>query len=150
MRMKSPTVTITTAITERPLHGADEDLLRHHAEDECDREREEEGLPVRETPEHELVGDVHHRHRHLALREVDHLGRAIDEDEREGEAPEHDAGRNSGHGQLREDRASERADGEEDARRDEKQQHGARREASLRQGKLAGELDHQCSPWWRF
>ena len=87
IRMKSPIVTITTAITDRCCTGRMHDAAawrrrRRSAIASVQEERE----PVREAPERELVGDVRRRHRHLALREVDHLGRAVDEHEREREA----------------------------------------------------------------
>jgi hypothetical protein len=41
---------------------------------------------------HQLPGDVGAEHRHLALREVDDVGRAVDEDERQREAREDRAG----------------------------------------------------------
>ena len=108
--MNRPTVTITAAITDRCCTGRISGDLEHGAEHEGDRERREERLPVREAPLDELVGDVRRQHRELALREVDDVGRAIDEHEREREAAVDGADREPLHRQLREDRAAQRAD----------------------------------------
>ncbi len=75
------------------LHGPDERDLEQCAEREGDREGRGEGHPVRETPLHQLVRDVRREHRELALREVDDVRRAVDEDEREGEGAVHRAER---------------------------------------------------------
>ena len=101
----------------RVLHGADQRRLDDRAEEEGDDQREEERPPVGDVPEGQLVGEVRRRHRHLALGEVDHLGGAVDEHERERQAGEDRALRQSGHRLLREDRAEQRADEQEDRRR---------------------------------
>ena len=114
MRMKSPTVTITTAITERCCTGRmTTSWITTPSTNEIASVGEERS-PVRQAPEDELVRDERRCHRHLALREVDHLGRAIDEHECEREAREDRALREACDGLLREDRAHERADDEED------------------------------------
>ena len=109
------------------LDGADEHAVREDAEHETEHQREEEREPVRHAPVDELVAHVRRRHRHLALREVDHLGRAVDEDERQREAAEDRALRKSRDGLLREDVADEAADEEEDGRAGEPHEHRAPR-----------------------
>ena len=63
-----------------------------------------------EPPLHQLPGDVGRERRDRALREVDHLGRAVDQDERDREAGVDAAVRETGDGQLGEQRAVERPD----------------------------------------
>ena len=106
------------------LQRADQDAVDDDAEHERDHERQEERQPVADVPQRQLVGDVRRRHRHLPLREVDHLGGAVDEDEREREASVDDALREAGDGLLREDAARQAADDEEDARGHEPDEHG--------------------------
>jgi hypothetical protein len=68
---------------ERPDH----DLLDRGAAEERDREREEERRPETEAVvRDQRPRDVGREHPHLALREVDHVRRAVDQDEREREA----------------------------------------------------------------
>jgi hypothetical protein len=132
------------------LHGADHGELHDDAEHERDRERQRERQPVREAPQRQLVADVGHRHPHLALGEVDHLGRAVDEDERERQAPEDRSLREARHRLLGEDAARERADDQEDRDGDERSNDRKRHAgadgalAPLRDdSELAGEGAHQ-------
>ena len=93
---------------------------------ESDPDRRREGRPVRHAPLHELEGDVRGEHRHPALREVDHLGRAIDQHECNRETRVHATLRKAGNGLLGEDRARQRADREEHARHQEEQRNRPR------------------------
>ncbi len=116
---------MTTAITECWIGRITTTSMRD-AERERDQQRQEEREPVRDAPDRELIRDVRRRHRELALGEVDHFRRAVDQDEREREAAEDRALRETGDRLLREDRARQAADHEEDRARDEQQQHGHR------------------------
>jgi len=105
------------------LDGPDHDLLEDDAAREGDRQRGEEGRPVGQAPDGQLVGDVRRPHRHLALREIDHLGGAVDQDEREREAGEDASLRDAAHRQLGELARGQRADRQEDAAGHEQPQH---------------------------
>ena len=84
----------------RLLDGPDQDALDADAEHERDRKREHEGRPVREPAVHQLPRHVRREHRHLTLREVDDVGRAEDQDEREGHRRVDRAGRDPVHKHL--------------------------------------------------
>ena len=103
------------------LNRPDDRDLEHGAEHEGDRERRREGRPVREAVQHQLVGDVCREHRELALREVDDVRRAVDEDECQREAAVHRAERDALDGVLGEVLALQAADEQEDRDAEEDQ-----------------------------
>ena len=81
-----PIVTITTVSIGRALDRPDHDALDAEAEREGEEQRRHERGPVRPAVVRgQRPGDVGREHRHLALGEVDHPGRAVDQDERERE-----------------------------------------------------------------
>ena len=121
-RISRPIDAITTVSCDAaPLDRPDRDELdersrRRTRSPSVQRERE----PVGEPPVDQLPRDVRRERRERALREVDHLGRAVDEDERDREARVDAAVREAGDRLLREQRALQRADDQEDAARDER------------------------------
>ena len=131
IRMNRPSVTITTAITDRCCTGRMNTPYVTTPNTKREHQREEEREPVRHAPVDELIAHVRRRHRHLALREVDHLGRAVDEDEGQREAAEDRALREVPRRLLREDVADEAADEQEDGRASEPHEHRPRRRLSL-------------------
>ena len=108
------------AVQDRP----DEGQLEHGSEHERDGEGREERLPVRKAPLDELIRDERRQHREFALREVDDVGGAVDEDERQGEASVDGAEREPLDGQLGEERAPQTPDEETDRAEDENQNDG--------------------------
>src|SRR5947207_1555443 len=71
----------------RVLDGPDHDALDREPADEGDRQRGGERHPVREPRVDQRPGEVGAEHRHLALRVVHDVGRLVDHDEGEREAP---------------------------------------------------------------
>ena len=85
----SAIVAITTVSTLACSSGRMTTRCRPTPKTKAISERCEEGLPEREAVMgDQRPGDVGGEHRHLALREVDHLGRLVDEDERQRERAE--------------------------------------------------------------
>jgi len=82
---------------DRTDHGS----LDRGAAEERDRDREREGGPVGEAVVDQRPGDEGREHRHLALREVDDAGGAVDQDERDRERRPHSARGESDHDLLR-------------------------------------------------
>ena len=84
-RKKRPSVTITTVSTGARSTGRI--TARSTATPPTNEIAtvQEERAPVGEAVVDERPGDEGREHRHLALREVDHAGRAVDQDERDGE-----------------------------------------------------------------
>jgi hypothetical protein len=109
------------------LDGLDRDAVDEDPTDECHRERQEERTPVADAPLHQLPRDVRREHRHLSLREVDDVGRAVDENERERETAEDAAAREPRDRLLGELVADEAADEQRDARGREQQEDRRRR-----------------------
>ena len=87
------------------LDRPDHDPLDRGAADEGDHERERERGPERESMAHQRPRDEGRERRHLALREVEDIRGAVDEDERQREArvdrplrePAHDLLQKLGH-----------------------------------------------------
>jgi len=82
------------------LDRTDHDTLHGRPADEGEHERQRERGPVREAVVHQRPRDVGGEGRHLALGEVDDVGGAVDENERQGEAREDRAGGETAHDLL--------------------------------------------------
>ena len=90
-----------------PLHRPDHDPVDEHAADERHHERRRRRGPVAPAVVHdERPRDVRGERRHLALREVDDPGRAVDDHEREREQGEDPTG-----GEARDDVLHELGEG---------------------------------------
>ncbi len=82
----------TTLTAGAPSSGRISVALDRDAADERDRQGGEEGAPVRQPVVDQRPGEIGTEGRHLALREVDHARRAVDDHERERQRPVDAAG----------------------------------------------------------